>query len=51
MHSNNIIHLDLKPQNILLDEKYNTVIADFGLAHIKQNRGDLQSFVDLQGTL
>jgi len=25
-------HRDIKPQNILLDDKYNILIADFGIA-------------------
>ncbi|KAF4350043.1 hypothetical protein G4B88_000304 [Cannabis sativa] len=29
-----IIHCDIKPQNILLDESYNARIADFGLAKL-----------------
>ena len=29
-----IIHCDIKPQNILLDEYYNARIADFGLAKL-----------------
>ncbi|XP_062083429.1 G-type lectin S-receptor-like serine/threonine-protein kinase LECRK3 [Humulus lupulus] len=34
-----IIHCDIKPQNILLDESYNARIADFGLAkHLLMNQ-------------
>jgi hypothetical protein len=31
-HKNNIVHLDLKPQNILLDAYQSPYLADFGLA-------------------
>lgn len=30
IHSNGILHLDIKPQNILIDENLNIKIADFG---------------------
>ena len=34
MHQNNIAHLDIKPQNILLDRYARVKIADFGLATV-----------------
>ena len=37
LHSNHVIHLDLKPQNILLNSNRECVIADFGLTKIKDN--------------
>lgn len=36
-HSKGILHRDIKPQNILLDEQQNPLIADFGLAKLMQD--------------
>ena len=35
-HNQNVIHLDLKPQNILFDEQNDVLVADFGLATLLQ---------------
>lgn len=38
-HARNVVHLDLKPDNMLLHEDGRLVLSDFGLAHlIKQGR-------------
>ena len=33
LHAEDTIHLDLKPDNILLDDAGNLTLIDFGLAH------------------
>ena len=44
-HSRNVLHLDIKPGNILMDEKGEPFLSDFGLAV----RGEFKSLVSVKG--
>jgi tetratricopeptide (TPR) repeat protein/predicted Ser/Thr protein kinase len=48
-HAVNVIHRDLKPQNIMLDEQNRAVVMDFGLAHSVEER-DMTQTGALMGT-
>ncbi|KAI4312730.1 hypothetical protein MLD38_037528 [Melastoma candidum] len=46
-----ILHLDIKPQNVLLDEDFNAKISDFGLAKIHSRQKSIISMSGARGTV
>ena len=50
-HNMNIIHCDLKPQNLLLDSRFQIKLADFGLSKIKSAHMDNKTLDTIGGTL
>ncbi|KAI3780266.1 hypothetical protein L2E82_10239 [Cichorium intybus] len=46
-----ILHLDIKPQNILLDEDFCPKIADFGLAKLYSRKESIVSMLEARGTI
>ena len=52
LHKNNILHLDIKPANIMLSGDGSPVIIDFGLSKMFYSTGEPESLTSIgQGTL
>ncbi len=43
MHSNKMLHLDLKPKNVMLDQNENIYLIDFGLSKQYDSKGEPES--------
>jgi TPR repeat protein len=51
LHSRHIVHTDLKPRNVLLDDRGDAKVSDFGLSHVRHDTSATRpSLLGRQGT-
>ncbi|KAG2043905.1 kinase-like domain-containing protein [Suillus americanus] len=50
LHRKNVIHGDLKPTNVLLDDSFNAVLTDFGLSRVLEASGFTTTNIKAVGT-
>jgi len=50
LHAHNILHLDLKPGNILLDDYSHAYLSDFGISHALRTLAACTAVTSSSGT-
>ena len=50
LHAAHILHLDLKPGNVLLDQDGHAYLADFGISHALRTLEDCTAITSAAGT-
>lgn len=48
-HAKGVVHRDIKPQNVMIDDEWNVKVTDFGIAHTPEG-GDITQTGQMVGT-